>query len=132
VLLRQSASQKTLHHAILQSSPTGPNHAHDTDRTSEAAIFSRVIEPEKAMLSPEAARSILALDFCPEDRQRMQELAAKARAGSLTTDEQEELDNCGRVGSLLGIMKSKARRSLENRGHSNGSSRNIGHFPPSS
>src|SRR5262245_25134970 len=89
--------------------------------TSEAAIFSRVIEPENAMVSPEAARSILALDVCPAERQRMQELGVKARAGILTAEEQEELDNYGRVGSLLGIMKSKARRSLANRRPSNGS-----------
>jgi hypothetical protein len=88
--------------------------------TSEAAIFSRVIEPEKVMLSPEAAPAILTLDFHPADRQRMQELAVKARAGNLTAEEQEELDNYGRVGSLLGIMKSKARRSLKNGGGSNG------------
>ena len=68
--------------------------------TSEAAIFSRVIEPEKVMLSPDAARAILALDFPPADRQRLQELAVKARAGNLTAAEQEELDNYGRVGSL--------------------------------
>lgn len=87
--------------------------------TSEAAIFSRVFEPKKATLSIDAARAILALDFRPEDRQRMQELAAKARAGTLTAQEQEALDNYGRVGSLLGIMKSKARCSLKNAEHAN-------------
>ena len=39
---------------------------------SEAAIFSRVLEPEKPMLSEDAARSILALDFTRADRERMQ------------------------------------------------------------
>jgi hypothetical protein len=81
--------------------------------TSEAAIFSRILEPEKPMLSPDAARSILALDFTPSDRQRMNALAAKARAGTLTAEENEELDNYLRVGDLLAIMQSKARRSLQ-------------------
>jgi hypothetical protein len=81
---------------------------------SEAAIFSRVLEPEKPMLSPDAARSILALDFTTADRERMNALAAKASLGNLTPDENEELDNYLRVGDLLAIMQSKARRSLQN------------------
>jgi hypothetical protein len=81
---------------------------------SEAAIFRRVLEPEKPMLSPDAAHSILALDFTAEDRERMNALAAKAREGTLTSDEDEELENYLRVGDLLAIMQSKARRSLQN------------------
>jgi hypothetical protein len=82
--------------------------------TSEAAIFSRVLEPEKPMLSPDAARSILTLDFTQADRERMNALAAKARAGTLTNEENEELENYLRVGDLIAIMQSKARRSLPN------------------
>ena len=82
--------------------------------TSEAAIFSRVLEPEKPMLSDDAARSILALDFTQADRDRMNALAAKARTESLTGDENEELDNYLRMGDLLAIMQSKARRTLSN------------------
>lgn len=82
--------------------------------TSEAAIFSRVLEPEKPMLSADAARSMLALDFTRADRDRMNTLSAKARDGSLTAEEDEELDNFLRVGDLLAIMQSKARRSLQN------------------
>lgn len=82
--------------------------------TSEAAIFSRVLEPEKPMLSPDAARSILALDFTQADQERMNALATKARSGTLTKDENEELENYLRVGDLLAIMQSKARRSLSN------------------
>jgi hypothetical protein len=82
--------------------------------TSEAAIFSRVLEPEKATLSPEAARSILALDFSQADRNRMNALSAKARSGTLTPEEDQELENFIHVGDLLIIMQSKARRSLQN------------------
>jgi hypothetical protein len=80
---------------------------------SEAAIFSRVLEPEKPLISPDAARSFLALDFSSTDRERLNVLSAKARAGSLTPDEDEELENFLRVGDLLAIMQSKARRSLQ-------------------
>lgn len=82
--------------------------------TSEIAILSRVIEPEEPTLSPEAARSILAFDFRPQDRKRMQELAAKAREGSLSPDEQIEIDNYEKVGHVLSLMKAKAKVSLKN------------------
>jgi hypothetical protein len=80
--------------------------------TTETAILSRVIEPEAPTMSDDAARSLLALDFAAADRDRMNHLAAKARAGTLTTAENEELDNYIQVGHLLALLKSKARRSL--------------------
>ena len=40
---------------------------------------------------------------------------AKAKAGTLTADEQVEIDNYERVGHMLSLMKSKARRSLKGR-----------------
>ena len=45
----------------------------------------------------------------------MRTLAAKARAGTLTSDEQAEVEAYSRIGSLLGILKSKARRALKRR-----------------
>ena len=67
------------------------------------------------MLSEDAARSILRLDFTSADRERMNDLAAKAREGSLTSAENEELEHYLRLGDLLAILQSKARRSLPNR-----------------
>jgi len=46
----------------------------------------------------------------------MNRLAAKNREGKLTAAEGEELENYIRVGQTLGILKSKARRSLKERG----------------
>jgi hypothetical protein len=43
----------------------------------------------------------------------MRALLAKAKKGSLRTDEQVEIDNYERVGHMLSPMKSKARRSLK-------------------
>ena len=45
----------------------------------------------------------------------MHDLAAKARAGKLTADEQAEVEAYSRISSLLGILKSKARRTLKPR-----------------
>jgi hypothetical protein len=45
----------------------------------------------------------------------MHSLAAKARAGTLTDDEQAQIEAYSRISSLLGILKSKARRALKRR-----------------
>src|SRR4051794_25605107 len=80
--------------------------------TSEVAIFGRILEPDQATLNVEAASAILDLDFKQTDKDRMQALLAKAKEGTLTPDEEVEIDNYERVGHLLSLMKSKARRSL--------------------
>src|SRR4051812_2539843 len=79
---------------------------------TEAAIWRGTLEPAGSALSPEAARFLLALESPPEDKARMRELAAKARAGTLNPAEREQAESYGRVGSLLGVLKSKARVSL--------------------
>jgi hypothetical protein len=81
--------------------------------TSEVAIFGRVLEPEEATLDVAAANAILNLDFQQADKDRMGVLLAKAKKGTLTADEQVEIDNYERVGHMLSLMKSKARRSLK-------------------
>jgi hypothetical protein len=81
----------------------------------EAAILTRLAGPHASAFSVAAAEGILTLAFSPADQDRMHELAAKARAGTLTADEQAEVEAYSRIGSLLGILKSKARRALKRR-----------------
>jgi hypothetical protein len=88
--------------------------------TSEAAILSRVLQPDKPTLSPEAARDLLSLDFDPADKDRMRLLSAKARDGTLTPAEQTQINNYERVGHLLNILQSKARLSLKGGRRTNG------------
>ncbi len=83
-----------------------------TAETSEMAILRRVVDPEQPFLSAEAAQALLRLDFNADDRTRMNQLAAKNRAGKLTPTEEQELNSYIRVGQMLGILQSKARRSL--------------------
>jgi hypothetical protein len=82
----------------------------------EAAILGRLIRPERDDLSPDAARSILKLDFEDDDRVRMHELAVKAQHGTLTATEEAELVSYRGVGRLLELMRSKARLSLKRAG----------------
>jgi hypothetical protein len=80
--------------------------------TSEVSILNRILRPDLPTFSPETARDILALDFAQSDKDRMKELSAKARAGTLTAEEDAEAGKYELVGHLLNIMQSKARRSL--------------------
>ncbi len=58
----------------------------------EAAILTRVAGPDEAAFSAAATKGILTLGFSPADKDRMHTLAAKARAGTLTSDEQAEVE----------------------------------------
>ena len=88
--------------------------------TSELAILSRVLEPEQATFSPEAARAILGLDFGQPDKDRMCLLSSKAQEGTLSSEEKVEINNYERVGHLLNLMQSKARRTIKARRGANG------------
>lgn len=75
-------------------------------------------------MAPEnAARALLRLEFAPEDKVRMRELAAKARDGALTAAEQEEIRTYERMGNLLALMKSFARKRLKKDSPSSSSGR---------
>jgi len=83
---------------------------------TEAAILSRLIEPGRSGLAPEAARYVLTLEFNDSDQRRMNELADKAREGALSPIEEKELENYRHVGHLLALLRSKARVSLKQQG----------------
>ena len=84
----------------------------------EAAILTRLVDSEEPKLSPAAAEGILTIGFSPVDKDRMHILAVKARSGTLTPDERHEIEAYSRISSLLGILKSKARRTLKRRSRS--------------
>ena len=81
--------------------------------TSEAALWARVIGPEKNGLSAAAARSLLELSFSKGDVARMNELAQKNQQGLLSDAEREELEAYVKVGDVLSLLHLKARKSLQ-------------------
>ena len=91
--------------------------------TSEMAILRRIVSPERPFSSKEAARAVLTFKFGSGDRERINELATKNQAGLLSSQEEEELNNYLRVGQTLGILQSKARRTLRQRVKSSPSSK---------
>lgn len=90
-----------------------PMNPTDKNRSSELAIFGRLIKAEDGDLSRELARYVLSLGFGEEDQARMRELAEKNQAGALSTEEQDELRNYIKAGHLLALLHSKARKSLK-------------------
>jgi hypothetical protein len=81
---------------------------------TEVSILNRILQPNTPTFSPEVAQEILAFDFDEADKEQMRLLSAKARAGTLTADEDALAGKYEIVGHLLNIMQSKARRSLKN------------------
>ena len=88
---------------------------------TESTIWNRLLQPGGKVLSIGAARSLLRLEFAAEDKDRMHDLAAKARDGALSAAEQDEIRTYERVGNLLALMKSKARQRLKSASRGNGS-----------
>lgn len=74
--------------------------------------YDAILAGLQADLSPQAAEGLLAFGFSDAQRQRMTELAARARAGQLSEEERAEASNYEQVSSLLGILQSRARMAL--------------------
>jgi hypothetical protein len=87
---------------------------------TEAAILARVIESDPGTMTPDVARYLLAMQLPHPDTERVNELSAKARAGSLTAAEEQELDSYLHIGRLLAVLQSRARRLLHNSDRSAG------------
>ena len=79
----------------------------------ELSILRRVVDPEKGNLPSAAAEAILRLGLASRDRERVRLLLEKNRAGNLSPEDDEELENYCRVGRFLDLIRSKARQSLQ-------------------
>lgn len=85
-------------------------------KKTQARIWARIIDPDRGDLTPAAARFMLNLDFRPSDRRRVATLSSKSNEGLLTDEERSELEEYIRVGEVLAVLQSKARRSLKKNG----------------
>jgi len=72
----------------------------------------RYLEPLTEALSPEVAQRILQLK--PDDNvvARVRQLGEKANSGSLTEGERDEYQSLADMGTLVALLKAKARRFL--------------------
>lgn len=79
---------------------------------TEASILVRILQADEREITPDVARYLLSMRLPDEDEQRMNELSSKARAGSLSAGEAQELDSYLHIGTQLAILQSKARQFL--------------------
>jgi hypothetical protein len=78
------------------------------------SILRRLIDVGQGALSPDAARSILQIEFSEADQARVRELAARSNTGVMTPQEAAEYDSFLAADDVLSLWQSKARRSLKN------------------
>jgi hypothetical protein len=86
--------------------------APDPLTTVDTDLFLRLWDQER--LTPPLARHLLKLTWSDADRARMAELAERNREGTITAAELRELDEFVRVGAVLSILQSRARKLLKN------------------
>ena len=89
-----------------------PQQLVDGTPNTESAMLARILQAGEQELTLDAAGYWLSVKLPASDQNRVDELSAKARAGSLTEVETQELDNYLHIGFLLGTMQAKARRLI--------------------
>jgi hypothetical protein len=101
----------------MDRSPTG---SPQTETVIQSAIMvaastalERLLRPSVGDLPAEFAKRLLALDFTPADHARYLELSERAQLGTLSEDEQFELDDLLAANDVLTILHAKAKSSLK-------------------
>lgn len=77
---------------------------------TESSILARILQPDQQQITPDVARYLVSIQLPHDDEERVNELSSKARAGSLTAAEEQELDGYLHIGTQLAILQSKARQ----------------------
>lgn len=77
------------------------------------SILERLLDPTSGTLSAKTAQEVLDLTFPESDQQRLEELAEKSTAGTLTAEEAKEYDGYIEAADFLSLLQSKARLSLK-------------------
>jgi hypothetical protein len=79
---------------------------------NEVAVLARILGNGDGQIPAEYARHLLDLQVSDADKARMQELLVRNQEDALSPAEKEEMFAFAKATSLLGILKSKARRTL--------------------
>jgi hypothetical protein len=87
-----------------------------TGTITEADILDDLLAATQGDLTPEAARSVLALKFSLRTTRRIRQLLQKNNRGTIRADEQATLEKYLRVGQFLDLWQAKARLSLRQSG----------------
>lgn len=82
------------------------------NRIMNANLLDQIIEPFAECLTQEAARKIVAIRADEELQQRVDALANKANAGTLTESEQSEYDRYLAAFHFVTILQARPRRFI--------------------
>jgi hypothetical protein len=80
---------------------------------NEVTILARILGNDREQLPREMARYLLTLGFSERDKARMHSLAVRNQEDALDAAEKDELIAYAKAGTVLSILKSKARRVLK-------------------
>ena len=83
-----------------------------TAMASADHFLDRYLDPVITVLTPPVAQRIVDLQPEPDVAARVQELGEKSNSGTLTEEERDEYRALADAGTLLAILKAKARRCL--------------------
>jgi hypothetical protein len=75
-------------------------------------FLDRYLDPIAEVLTPPVAQRILDLKAVPDVLKRVAELGQKSNHGTLTEEELDEYRVLADAGTLISILKNKARRTL--------------------
>jgi hypothetical protein len=80
--------------------------------TNGSHVLDQLLDPVTRCLTPEAAQSLLNLRAPAAAQKRIEELADKSSAGTLSADEAAEYDSYLSAGNLIALLQAKARALL--------------------
>jgi hypothetical protein len=75
-------------------------------------VLDQLLDPVTRCLTPEVAQSLLGLRAPAQAQARIEELAEKCTAGTLTPEEEAEYDAYVWAGNLIAVLQAKARALL--------------------
>ncbi len=84
------------------------------------SYLDRFLEPMTEAFTPEVAQKIADLRAAPELQSRVDELASKASAGTISPDEDVEYKGYVEAGDIIAVIQAKARRFLADHSTSHG------------
>ncbi len=77
------------------------------------SILDRLLEPVSRSLNPASAKALAEMEADPIAAERVSALADKCNEGTLTPTEQREYETYVHAGTLIAILKAKARLYLK-------------------
>ncbi len=77
-------------------------------------ILDKILDPLASALTPDMARTIVALRADAETQAMIDQLGDKANEGALTESEHRQYETYVRAGTLVSILQAKARKLISN------------------